>query len=82
MTKDLTIPKFGVLSYSSKAYVYDETIYNSCAWAHFAGCTYLRHIILALNPILHTWFRDTCFTGDGCPTIQVFLLIVYIGMGI
>jgi hypothetical protein len=37
---------------SSKAYVYDETIYNSCARARFAGCTYLRHIILALNTVL------------------------------
>jgi hypothetical protein len=36
---------------SSKAYVYDETIYNSCARARFAGCTYLRHIILALNTV-------------------------------
>jgi hypothetical protein len=36
---------------SSKAYVYDETIYNSCARACFAGCTYLRHIILALNTV-------------------------------
>jgi hypothetical protein len=36
---------------SSKAYVYDGTIYNSCARAHFAGCTYLRHIILALNTV-------------------------------
>ncbi len=36
---------------SSKAYVYDETIYNSCARAHFAGCTFLRHLILALNTV-------------------------------
>jgi hypothetical protein len=34
---------------SSKAYVYDDTIYNFCARARFAGCTYLRHIILALD---------------------------------
>jgi hypothetical protein len=34
--------------------VYDETIYNSCARAHFAGCTYLRHIILALNTVYGT----------------------------
>jgi hypothetical protein len=31
--------------------VYDETIYNSCARARFAGCTYLRHIILGLNTV-------------------------------
>jgi hypothetical protein len=36
---------------SSKAYVYDETIYNSCAQAFYAGCTYLRHIILGLNTV-------------------------------
>ncbi len=36
---------------SSKAYVFDETIYNSCARARFAGCTYLRNIILALNTV-------------------------------
>ncbi len=36
---------------SSKAYVYDETIYNFCARARFAGCTFLRNIILALNTV-------------------------------
>ena len=36
---------------SLKAYVYDETIYNSCARARFAGCTSLRHIILGLNTV-------------------------------
>ncbi len=36
---------------SLKAYVYDETIYNPCARARFAGCTNLRHIILALNTV-------------------------------
>jgi hypothetical protein len=36
---------------SSKAYVYDDTIYNFCARARFAGCTYLRNIILALNTV-------------------------------
>ena len=36
---------------SSKAYVYDDTIYNFCARARFAGCTYLRHIILGLNTV-------------------------------
>jgi hypothetical protein len=25
--------------------------------------------IIFLNPILHTWFRDSCFTCDGSPTI-------------
>jgi hypothetical protein len=33
-----------------------------------------------INPILHTWFRDSCFTCDGSPTIKVFPLIFYIGM--
>ena len=36
---------------SSKAYVYDDTIYNFCARARFAGCSYLRHIILRLNTV-------------------------------
>jgi hypothetical protein len=36
---------------SSKAYVYDDTIYKFCARAHFAGCSYLRHIILGLNTV-------------------------------
>jgi hypothetical protein len=35
---------------------------------------------LYVNPILHTLFRDSCFTCDGSPTIQVFPLIFYIGM--
>ena len=30
-----------------------------------------------LNPILNTWFRDSCFTCDGSPTIQVFPLIFF-----
>ncbi len=38
---------------SSQAYVYDETIYNSCARARFVGCTYLRNIILALNTVCY-----------------------------
>jgi hypothetical protein len=33
-----------------------------------------------VNPILHTWFRDSCFTCDGSPTIQVFPLNFYTGM--
>ncbi len=32
-------------------YVYDDTIYNFCARARFAGCSYLRHIILGLNTV-------------------------------
>jgi hypothetical protein len=36
---------------SSKAYVYDDTIYSFCARARFAGCSYLRHIILGLNTV-------------------------------
>ncbi len=36
---------------SSKAYVYDDTIHNFCARARFAGCSYLRHIILGLNTV-------------------------------
>jgi hypothetical protein len=34
--------------------VYDDTIYNFCARARFAGCSYLRHIILGLNTV---WLR-------------------------
>jgi hypothetical protein len=46
---------------SSKAYVYDETIYNSCARARFAGCTFLRHIILGLNTVYMTFgARQLC----------------------
>ncbi len=41
---------------SMKAYVYDETIYNSCARARFAGCTFLRHIILGLNTVQCTMY--------------------------
>jgi hypothetical protein len=43
---------------SLKAYVYDETIYNSCARARFTGCTYLRHIILAINTVRNASFRQ------------------------
>ncbi len=32
------------------------------------------------TPILHTWLKDSCFTCDGSPTIQVFPLIFYIGV--
>jgi hypothetical protein len=42
---------------SSKAYVYDDTIYNFCARARFAGCSYLRHIILGLNTVYRS---DLC----------------------
>ena len=28
-----------------------------------------------LNPILHTWIRDSCFTCDGSKTIQDFPLL-------
>jgi hypothetical protein len=31
--------------------VYDDTIHNFCARARFAGCSYLRHIILGLNTV-------------------------------
>ena len=43
---------------SSKANVYDDTIYNFCARARFAGCTYLRNIILALNTV---WLNSMHF---------------------
>jgi hypothetical protein len=51
---------------SLEAYVYDETIYNSCARARFAGCTYLRHIILGLNTV---WARIqmAVYETDGPP---------------
>jgi hypothetical protein len=41
---------------------------------------HIKIMPLNINPILHTWFRDSCFTCDGCPTIQVFPLNFYIGM--
>jgi hypothetical protein len=31
------------------------------------------YIYFSLNPILHMWFRDSCFTCDGSPTIQFSL---------
>ncbi len=37
-------------------------------------------ILFYFNPILHTWFRDSCFTCDGSSTIQVFPLLFKIGM--
>ncbi len=43
---------------SWKANVYDETIYNTCAWVRFAGCTYLRHIILALDTVWQQAFKQ------------------------
>ncbi len=33
-----------------------------------------------INPILHTWFRDSCFICDGSSTIQVFPLLFKTGM--
>jgi hypothetical protein len=54
--------------------VYDDTIYNFCARARFAGCSYLRHIILGLNTVhrlaesipwrIHSWAPET-FTNSG-----------------
>ncbi len=35
------------------------------------------HLVHFFNPILHTWFRDSCFTRDGSSTIQVFPLQVW-----
>jgi hypothetical protein len=44
--------------------VYDETIYNSCARARFAGCTSLRHIILGLNTVYVVYVKYTfCALG-------------------
>jgi len=40
----------------------------------------LGTIPMYFNPILHTWFRDGCFTCDGFSTIQVFPLLLNIGM--
>jgi hypothetical protein len=34
----------------------------------------------SFNPILHTWFRDSCFTCDGSSTIQVFPFLFNIGI--
>ncbi len=33
------------------------------------------HFPFLFNPILLTWFRDSCFTCDGSSTIQVFPLL-------
>jgi hypothetical protein len=40
--------------------VYDDTIYNFCARARFAGCSYLRHIILGLNTVYRALLRHAC----------------------
>jgi hypothetical protein len=58
---------------SSKAYVYDETIYNTCARARFAGCTYLRNIILALNTVYFVRRGCTFWINLNCVRIQNFL---------
>jgi hypothetical protein len=65
-------------------------LFNKSSWAYpiqirvkFSCMTYKNFsifIVCELTPILHTWFRDSCFTCDGSPTIQVFPLIFYIGM--
>jgi hypothetical protein len=44
----------------------------------FVSCISVDFV--SFNSILHTWFRDSSFTYDGSPTIQVFPLIFYIGM--
>ncbi len=69
---------------SSKAYVYDDTIYNFCARARFAGCSYLRHIILGLNTVN----KEINFTvlrvfpiqaaGPNCPTVMNRQLAPYL----
>ncbi len=40
----------------------------------------LGELNLKINPILHTWFRDSCFTCDGSSTIRVFPLLFHIVM--
>ncbi len=40
----------------------------------------LSRFIYRLNPILHTWIGDSCFTCDGSWTIQVSPLLLNIGM--
>jgi hypothetical protein len=50
------------LNVSSQAYVYDEIIYNSCARAGFAGCTYLRHIFLVINTVLALAYATVTYT--------------------
>ncbi len=54
-------------------------------WSHscFHGETgeaYDIWISWSLNPILHTWIGDNCFTCDGSWTIQVSPLFFKIGM--
>jgi hypothetical protein len=46
--------------------------------AHFKGTVSPDYS--NLNPILHTWFRDSCFIYDGSTTIQVFPLLFNTGM--
>jgi hypothetical protein len=46
---------------------------------HFVFLANAEH---TLNPILHTWIRDSCFTCDGSKTIQDFPLLFNIGYGI
>jgi hypothetical protein len=51
--------------------VYDENIYNFCARARFAGCTYLRHIILGLNTV-HPLMTATVRKALLGPSCSVF----------
>jgi hypothetical protein len=41
---------------------------------------YILVPIIDLSPILHTWFRYSCFTCDSSSTIQVSPLLFNIGM--
>ncbi len=43
-------------------------------WRSRQSWHFLSHLV-PINPILHTWFRDNCFTYDGSSTIQVYLFV-------
>ncbi len=41
---------------------------------------YIYDLDMMFNPILQTWFRDSCFTFDVSSTIQGFPVLFNIGM--
>ncbi len=62
---------------SLKACVYDERMYNSCARARFAGCNYLRNIILALNTVLALFSQKCLFYFSSFTNNRIILIIMY-----
>ncbi len=55
-----------------------EYMFEEGSFRHAGHLGHLAHI--TFNPILHTWFRDSCSTCDDSLTIQIFPLLFNIGM--